>query len=78
MPWPVYTPASFYDPSIEHESLRAVMRCYMVNFGWDEALRRRDELLGYFKVKAWNDMSPFGANVCRKIIERQLPLRGDF
>lgn len=60
----------------EHESLRAVMRCLLVNFvdGYDRFARA----VRYMGVNNHDELSPWGANHVRKQLERSLPLRGDF
>lgn len=60
----------------EHESLRAVLRCLMVNFadGFDRFARA----VRYMGVDNHDELSPFGANHVRKQLEKQLPLREDF
>ncbi len=58
--------------SPEHESFRAVTRCMSVAFGQD-ATRRIRGLLGYMGVSCSSQLSPEGANYCRKLLERQLP-----
>ncbi len=66
-----------YD-SPEHESLRATWRCMGACWGYVEANRRLNAFLGYFKVQSHAELSPEGANYARKLMEKQLPLRGDF
>lgn len=61
----------------EHESFRAVARCMLVNFGAN-GLRCVDGLLNYMGVRNADELSPFGANYCRKHLEKQLPIRGDY
>jgi len=65
-----------YD-SPEHESFRAAARCMLVNFG-ENGVRAVDNLLQYMGVRRAEELSPVGANYCRKLIEQQLPLRGDY
>jgi hypothetical protein len=62
----------------EHESLLAIGRCLWLHCGRVEANRRVFDLLAQFKVTSIFHLSPFGANFCRKILEKQLPIRGDY
>lgn len=62
----------------EHESLLAIGRCLWLHFGQQDANRRVFGLLQQFKVVSIFQLSPFGANFCRKVLEKQLPLYGDF
>lgn len=59
--------------AVEHESLRAVMRSMFVHFGARDAYRRTSELLNYMNARYVSDLSPAGANYCRKQLERMLP-----
>jgi hypothetical protein len=61
----------------EHESLRAVARCLLVNFG-AHGMGWVDDMLTYMGVRKAEDLSPNGANFVRKCLERRLPLRGDY
>ena len=60
-------------PSAEHESLVAVFRSMLVVFGNFEASRRATGLLHFMGVRDHNDLSPMGANYCRRHLEKQLP-----
>lgn len=66
-----------YD-SPEHESLRAVTRCLILHFGRLDGMFRAYSLFQRLGVQYGADLSPVGANFARKILEKQLPLRGDF
>lgn len=66
-----------YD-SPEHESLRAIVRCTLANFGQPYAEARTTELKRFFRIDGFEQLSPFGANKCRKLLQDQLPLRGDY
>lgn len=66
-----------YD-EVEHESLRAIVRCTLVNYGRAYTEARTTELKRFFRVERFEQLSPFGANKCRKLLEKQLPLRGDY
>lgn len=59
--------------SPEHESLLAVGRCLRLHKGQQDAGRRVSELLNQFGVVGVFELSPWGANFCRKILEGQLP-----
>ncbi|MGZ5988757.1 MAG: hypothetical protein ACXWLZ_06885 [Rhizomicrobium sp.] len=59
--------------SAEHESLRAVMRCLIANFGEDEGRRRSEGAIRAFGVIYTSELSPFGANWTRKFLEKMLP-----
>jgi hypothetical protein len=63
--------------SPEHESMLAVGRCLRLHRGQQEAGQRFADLLRQFKVTSAFELSPFGANFCRKMLEAQLP-RCDF
>ncbi|HEV2155439.1 hypothetical protein [Bradyrhizobium sp.] len=64
--------------SVEHESLRATVRCLTVNFGKAYAHQRVEEARRFWRVGRFSELSPFGANAVRKTLERALPIRGDF
>lgn len=64
--------------SAAHESLRAVFRCFIVNFGEAEGWDRSRPALRAMGVKYVSELSEFGANYTRKFLEKQLPLRGDY
>lgn len=74
---PVHGQKGAYN-SAAHESLRATVRCLIANFGKEDGKRRGNELLRFMGVQYGSDLSPEGAWLCRKVLERQLPLRGDF
>lgn len=59
--------------SAEHESLRAVIRSMIVRFGTDDAYRRMNGVLNYMGARYASDLSPSGANYCRKHLEWMLP-----
>ncbi|MDI1263890.1 MAG: hypothetical protein PS018_11595 [bacterium] len=64
--------------SAAHESLRAVVRCLMVNIGRSNARALSSDLLRFMGVDHGSQLSPDGAYYCRKMLERHLPLRGDY
>jgi hypothetical protein len=64
--------------SPEHESLLAIGRCLRLHLGPKLAGQRFLGLMQQFKVTSMFELSPFAANFCRKILEKQLPIRGDF
>lgn len=61
----------------EHESLRAVARCLLVNYG-KEGMAWATDMLDYMGVRKADELSPVGANLVRSHLERRLPLRGDY
>jgi hypothetical protein len=62
----------------EHESLRAVIRCMVVNYGVTGRLQAREYLMRVFQVSGPSELSPWGANCARKNLEKHLPIRGDY
>lgn len=63
--------------SPEHESLRAVIRCLVLHWR-DEGEAYVAGALTGMGVENIDALSPFGANFTRKLIEKHLPLRGDY
>lgn len=74
---PVHDQRGHYN-SAAHESFRAVCRSLCVTFGNDEAHRRARGLLDFMRVRYPSQLSPDGVYHCRKLLEKALPLRGDF
>jgi hypothetical protein len=64
--------------SAAHESLRAVIRCLIANFGKDEARTRANSAIRAMGVTYTSELSECGANWTRKFLEKQLPIRGDY
>lgn len=73
---PVHDQRGRYN-SPAHESFRAVCRSMLVHYG-DAGSRRIKDLLKFMGVRYPSELSPDGVYHCRKIIERQLPIRGDY
>lgn len=59
--------------SAEHESLHAVCRSIALRFGADDGARRIREAMAAMRVVNGDQLSPFGANFIRKLLERSLP-----
>lgn len=60
----------------EHESFRAVQRSMWVNYGW-LGRDRVSAALKFMGVASHYQLSPWGANRVRKMLQEQLPPSGD-